>query len=750
MRSYMTKLADVSKLEPVSLYLQRSGVQTVVVHLFGRTRNAPFHHYNRSYNLTTKQWTPWTKMAIEIPHCVTQTGKTGSYLIPAVLGNRLLVFIPQIMMNSQATDVNSVASYSMPEAGKSGEVKGTQVGQRLEIRMSWTECRNGGWTPRQQTSDAITWNFKPTEGPSPIGIDQLMFVALEQEQRTDDSSIAIATCSTRLSDSATDPNGPESTPKVLKTIGTFHFSGGTLSVVGDNVAPGIKPRILQHPQCAASTSTQFFGSRMNGDRVYPTQATYTYDAQNSVFDAKWPSDTTPWIQTIVDSSTNDVSSGLVFPSQTATEPKQEEVRTVFFNKESQTVSAVRVGPQRLSFRPRSSGSGRQVGSVPDLEVFALQGHSEDAPGRLPAGNNLTCYWDSSRQGLMSGERLHFALKQLESAYLEDRGYDYEITKHISLRQLNSLALVSLRETGSCTFTIPEAVFDLDFPGHYLRRIKSISLSVPCVVGPYTSVSTTLRLESNKYRIDLAVRSSYAEDLNSEDHRFSTTRVPLSAIATSSGTDDSGMFEVNFRDERYLPFEGAGAISTWNLELSSALPQFDHQSISNVVMHMRYTAIEGGGTLKDAAKLAIKAALNTEGKCALVDLRNEMANSWASLSAAGEGSDRVITMPRMEALVPFYIRKKRLIATGITILSDVKLSSGTLSGDPAKKINPTSDAPQKDVKLVSGGGSIPGVTTLNGSTTDGLLVEGVWKLKFAKGKPIEANRAWMLITMKSAA
>ncbi|KAF5631075.1 PA14 domain protein [Fusarium tjaetaba] len=352
---------------------------------------------------------------------------------------------------------------------------------------------------------------------------------------------------------------------------------------------------------------------------------------------------------------------------------------------------------------------------------------------VPAGQDLdpqTSYWDSSRQGLMSGERLHFALKQLESAYLEDRGYDYEITKHISLRQLNSLALVSLRETGSYTFTIPEAVFNLDFPGHYLRRIKSISLSVPCVVGPYTSVSTTLRLESNKYRIDPAVRSSYAEDLNSEDNRFSTTRVPLPAIATSSGTDDSGMFE--------------------NLELSSAVPQFDHQSISDVVLHMRCTTIDGGGALKGAAKLAIKAALDTEEKCALIDLRNEMANSWASLSAAGENSDRVITMPRMETRVPFYMRQKRLIATGITILSDVELPSGTLSGDPTKKIEPKSDTRQKDVELVSGSGPITGVTTLNGSTTDGLLVDGAWKLKFPKGKPIVAKRAWMLITMKSAA
>ncbi|MBA3494224.1 MAG: hypothetical protein H0T87_08970 [Gammaproteobacteria bacterium] len=38
------------------------------------------------------------------------------------------------------------------------------------------------------------------------------------------------------------------------------------------------------------------------------------------------------------------------------------------------------------------------------------------------------------------------------------------------------------------------------------------------------------------------------------------------MVTSSGQDDSGLFETNLRDEPYLPFEGAGVISTWRLEM----------------------------------------------------------------------------------------------------------------------------------------------------------------------------------------
>jgi len=33
-----------------------------------------------------------------------------------------------------------------------------------------------------------------------------------------------------------------------------------------------------------------------------------------------------------------------------------------------------------------------------------------------------------------------------------------------------------------------------------------------------------------------------------------------------GQNDSGLFETNLRDERYLPFENSGVVSEWQLEL----------------------------------------------------------------------------------------------------------------------------------------------------------------------------------------
>src|SRR5262249_20100607 len=129
------------------------------------------------------------------------------------------------------------------------------------------------------------------------------------------------------------------------------------------------------------------------------------------------------------------------------------------------------------------------------------------------------YWDSLRKGLQSGERLYLALKQMEQAYIDQNKREYEITKNVSLIRHDPLALIALKQTGKCEVLLPEAVFDADYPGHFVRRFKSVGLTIPCVVGPYTSINCTLTLLSNKTRISSLINGQYAEDLNNGDPRF---------------------------------------------------------------------------------------------------------------------------------------------------------------------------------------------------------------------------------------
>lgn len=184
------------------------------------------------------------------------------------------------------------------------------------------------------------------------------------------------------------------------------------------------------------------------------------------------------------------------------------------------------------------------------------------------------YWEPGHDGLLSGEALFLGLKNMEAAYHEERGHDFEVSKFISLRQVNPLALVLLRENGACEFAIREILYDMDFPGHYLRKIKAVTLTIPYVVVPYTTVNCTLRLTTHKYCSDPTSKDKrdYLEKTVDQggpngDPRFDIVLIPISAAAVSSANNDAGVFDLLFsNNERYMPFEGAGAISQWSLTL----------------------------------------------------------------------------------------------------------------------------------------------------------------------------------------
>ena len=257
------------------------------------------------------------------------------------------------------------------------------------------------------------------------------------------------------------------------------------------------------------------------------------------------------------------------------------------------------------------------------------------------------YWDSLKKGLLAGERLQQGVRRMEAAYLDQNRREYEITKHISLAMLDPLQLITLRETGECFVDLPETLFDMDYPGHYLRRIKTIALTIPCVVGPYTSINCTLTMLSNSVRRSATSSSPYTRNSIGDDPRFADNLGAIQSITTSHAQGDSGLFELSFRDERYLPFEGAGAISTWRIELPVATNQFGRDAISDVVLHLRYTAREGGAALRGAALQS-----RIEGGARLFSLRHEFPTEWHRFLHPEGGADQALVLRRMDERFPF--------------------------------------------------------------------------------------------------
>nr|WP_295672861.1 neuraminidase-like domain-containing protein [uncultured Mucilaginibacter sp.] len=294
------------------------------------------------------------------------------------------------------------------------------------------------------------------------------------------------------------------------------------------------------------------------------------------------------------------------------------------------------------------------------------------------------YWDAAHDGLLAGENLFVGLKQLEAAYQQNRGYDFEITKNISLRQIDPIALLTLRSTGKCQFELSEVLFDMDFPGHYMRRIKSVALSVPCVAGPYTGINATLSMTQNTFRQNTMPGNAYPQDTTQDDPRFTTVNIPITSIAVSHGQNDSGVFELNFKDERYMPFEGAGVISKWDLSLPD-FKQIDYSTITDVIMAVRYTSINGGEKQKKAAITYlgnfIKNVQNlsqNEGLFAIFDLKNDFPNEWykaTQLPPAAEGRELMLT--NIIDRLPVYTKgtaPNKIIAQDVYALTEAQLAA----------------------------------------------------------------------------
>ncbi len=311
------------------------------------------------------------------------------------------------------------------------------------------------------------------------------------------------------------------------------------------------------------------------------------------------------------------------------------------------------------------------------------------------------YWDSLRKGLMAGERLHLDIKRMESAYLDKDKRELELTKRVSLRQVAPGALAELRESGTCEFEIPELLFDLDHGGHYLRRIRAVRVTIPAVAGPQTSIGATLTL----LRDDLRTEPSGAES------GIRTTFGGTKRVATSHAREDGGLFELNFRDERYLPFEGAGVASRWSLRLPTAVRQFDYDTISDVEIRIDYTARDGGSSFRQDVEQGLQGALSDalavaseNGIAMVLSAKKDFAVDWERFLRPAEGqTSTVMEVPITSDRFPYLLRSSALEVASVELLM---VGEGYSAGDADATLSSPSGA-ELTMPFLAANGSLGG-------------------------------------------
>ena len=343
-------------------------------------------------------------------------------------------------------------------------------------------------------------------------------------------------------------------------------------------------------------------------------------------------------------------------------------------------------------------------------------------GRPTAEFIQFAYWDDQHKGLTAGDSLLFDLRRMEAQYLAGNVRELELTKHVSLALSQPASLVQLLQTGSCSITLDETLFDQDHPGHYFRRLRSVAVTVPCVAGPYTGVNATLALGASVVRTVPPASGFqpwiWASAGSNTDPGVSAAAAGAATamIATSSGQNDAGLFEVNLHDERWLPFEGQGAVCTMSLSLDPRDNQFDISSVTDVVLHLRYSARPGGDA--EAVRAALKPLSD---RTILVSVANTFGDAYYSFfhPADAAAADQTLTLPLTAAQFPFSNTGTPAVTdvTVFVVLAEpltsalVAALSGGLSIDGT--FGPVSSA-QQAVTLVA----VPG-TTASGGPVAGL-------------------------------
>ncbi|MFG6107196.1 hypothetical protein U2F10_33505, partial [Leptothoe sp. EHU-05/26/07-4] len=224
----------------------------------------------------------------------------------------------------------------------------------------------------------------------------------------------------------------------------------------------------------------------------------------------------------------------------------------------------------------------------------------DTPTAYPASG----FTDSSRtssQNFTSGNHIFYGHYQ--------RGKDHS---HQLLRDTETISLVAIS---------PQAAMQL------MQVIATLSQLSSKLV-------TAADIKAVKHLIDPSNEATPNVRVNWRANQ----QVALSHV--DQYTENNGMFELNFGDERYLPFEGTGAVSNWRLELNGMKGSYNPADLLDVTVKLRYTAKQGGSRFANEVKGVLKPYHATS----FFDLAYNFPDQWAALTS-GDVDEAEITFTR---------------------------------------------------------------------------------------------------------
>jgi hypothetical protein len=221
-----------------------------------------------------------------------------------------------------------------------------------------------------------------------------------------------------------------------------------------------------------------------------------------------------------------------------------------------------------------------------------------------------------RRGLTGSARLLADLYELDQYAFDTNKRKLGVTKTVSLAQLAPAEFEKFRETGVITFATPAELFDRDFPGLYLRLIRRVRASVIALIPPVEGIRATL-----------ATTGISRVVVGPEPFQTVAVRREPETVALSVPIGGTGVFEGDAQGDMYLPFEGNGVDSTWELRLPWAANRFDRDALSDVLISFDYLALNNydyGRTVIERLKPEVHTDL-------ALSIKNDFPDAWYDLN-----------------------------------------------------------------------------------------------------------------------
>lgn len=250
----------------------------------------------------------------------------------------------------------------------------------------------------------------------------------------------------------------------------------------------------------------------------------------------------------------------------------------------------------------------------ELPPFIRSDYWQADPNQL--GGGLGGDGTTDRRGLTGSTRLLRDLTELDQAAFSTNSPKRQLSKTFSLSELAPEELIRLRADGLASFYTVHEHFDRDYPGHYLRLIKKVSVTVIALTPPTKGIRATLsnggtsRVFTGGVLFQEKTVKRYPEE-----------------IALSSGVGDSGVFSMQSETEFLNPFEASGVETLWEFRMDKAANPFDFNSIADVLITIDYEALSDRNR-----RTALANQFNTglaDGALA-ISFKNNLPDQWFDL------------------------------------------------------------------------------------------------------------------------